>query len=312
MPAIKTKNSISTGVTPSSLNQGELAVNITDSKMWVGNAATTPVLIVNTVAAQQSSNVTITGGTIDSTTITASATSFTSLTRSNAVTVINSSVAATSTDLPTQAAVKAYSDAYDGTLKNIYQFRSNGTYTKSGTDVRTVKVICVGGGGGGRGYHESGGGGGYAEGIYDISAQAAGHTVAVTVGTGTGGGVYFGVSGNGTTSSFGAYISATGGYGANANKAHCGGHGGIGQGGQINMYGGGGGGHAPGNQNLGNGQAGEGGATFFGGSSAVAHAGSSAGLQTLGAPGGGGPSGAGSAHTGQTGCNGIVVVYEFK
>jgi len=43
---LKTKNSVTTTVAPTSLAQGELAVNITDKKMWVGNAATTPVQIV--------------------------------------------------------------------------------------------------------------------------------------------------------------------------------------------------------------------------------------------------------------------------
>jgi hypothetical protein len=42
---IKTKNSTTTTTAPSSLAQGELAVNITDKKLWVGNAATTPVQI---------------------------------------------------------------------------------------------------------------------------------------------------------------------------------------------------------------------------------------------------------------------------
>ena len=31
--------------TPSSLEQGEVAINITDKKMWVGNASTTPILL---------------------------------------------------------------------------------------------------------------------------------------------------------------------------------------------------------------------------------------------------------------------------
>jgi hypothetical protein len=49
MPTIlKTKNSVTTTVVPTTLQQGELAVNITDKKMWVGNAATTPVQIVGT------------------------------------------------------------------------------------------------------------------------------------------------------------------------------------------------------------------------------------------------------------------------
>jgi hypothetical protein len=43
---IKLKNSVTTTNTPSSLAQGEVAINITDKKVWVGNAATTPIQIV--------------------------------------------------------------------------------------------------------------------------------------------------------------------------------------------------------------------------------------------------------------------------
>jgi len=47
MPTIlKTKNSVTTTVAPTTLQQGELAVNITDKKLWVGNAATTPVQLL--------------------------------------------------------------------------------------------------------------------------------------------------------------------------------------------------------------------------------------------------------------------------
>ena len=40
------KNSVTTTNTPSSLAQGEVAINVTDKKVWVGNAATTPVLLI--------------------------------------------------------------------------------------------------------------------------------------------------------------------------------------------------------------------------------------------------------------------------
>jgi len=42
---IKLKNSVTTTSVPSSLVQGEVAINITDKKVWVGNAATTPIQI---------------------------------------------------------------------------------------------------------------------------------------------------------------------------------------------------------------------------------------------------------------------------
>lgn len=40
---VKLKNSVITTNAPSSLQQGEVAINITDKKVWVGNAATTPI-----------------------------------------------------------------------------------------------------------------------------------------------------------------------------------------------------------------------------------------------------------------------------
>lgn len=42
---VKLKNSVTTTSVPSTLVQGEVAINITDKKVWVGNASTTPVLI---------------------------------------------------------------------------------------------------------------------------------------------------------------------------------------------------------------------------------------------------------------------------
>lgn len=53
---IKTKNSVTTSVTPTTLVQGELAVNITDRKMWVGNAASSPILLVDTGSAISTSS----------------------------------------------------------------------------------------------------------------------------------------------------------------------------------------------------------------------------------------------------------------
>lgn len=43
---IKLKNSVTTTAVPSTLAQGEVAVNITDKKIWVGNAASSPVQLV--------------------------------------------------------------------------------------------------------------------------------------------------------------------------------------------------------------------------------------------------------------------------
>jgi hypothetical protein len=43
---IKLKNSVTTTNAPSSLVQGEVAINVTDKKEWVGNAATTPIQLL--------------------------------------------------------------------------------------------------------------------------------------------------------------------------------------------------------------------------------------------------------------------------
>lgn len=60
---IKLKNSVSASVVPVSLEQGEVAVNITDKKVWVGNASESPVLIsdYNQVVNLLDTPVTITG-----------------------------------------------------------------------------------------------------------------------------------------------------------------------------------------------------------------------------------------------------------
>jgi hypothetical protein len=64
---LKTKNSVTAASAPSSLAQGELAVNITDKKLWVGNAATTPVQLLGTGSDASFTNLaytgTLTGGT---------------------------------------------------------------------------------------------------------------------------------------------------------------------------------------------------------------------------------------------------------
>lgn len=139
------------------------------------------------------------------------------------------------------------------------------TYT-SGTNTYTVPstatkifVQLVGGGGGSAGYCESGGAGGYAEGVFDVTGGA---TYTVTIGGGGGGVGYYAAAGRGGTTSFGALISATGGYGANNNTSHGGGHGGLGSGGQVNIHGGTGAGHG---NSASHGQPSGGGQSFFGG-----------------------------------------------
>ena len=107
-------------------------------------------------------------------------------------------------------------------------FPSNGTFTIP-AGVTKVRVTVVGGGGGGGnpGTTYSGGGGGGTA-IKTITGLTPGGTVTVTVGTGGG------ATGNGVTSSFGAYCSATGGTFAVSSTA---GTGGIGSSGDLNIGG---------------------------------------------------------------------------
>ncbi len=212
--------------------------------------------------------------------------------------------------LATQGALKSYIDAnMTGLVKNVFTYTSGtNTYTKSGTDVKRIRVICIGGGGGGRGYGESGGAGGYAERTFDAASIS---TVTVTVGGGGGGGNYFGFSPQGGTTSFGSYLSATGGFGANNHGSHIGGHGGLGSNGDINAYGGGGMGHNNGRNNPTNSAVGRGGSSFYGGSRNSHHSASRPGDH--GAPGAGGTGSVGDAGgTGSDGRTGICIIYELR
>ena len=75
---IKLKNSVTTTNTPSSLAQGEVAINITDKKVWVGNAATTPVQLLGDGGSATFLSITVTGvstfsaGTVSAPSITTS------------------------------------------------------------------------------------------------------------------------------------------------------------------------------------------------------------------------------------------------
>jgi hypothetical protein len=321
MPVIRIKNNTGT-TTPSSLKQGEISVTIGTPNMHVGNAAQTPVKIVGSLAKQTANNVAITGGAINNTSVSASSLTASQLTLNSGVSataIDNTSyssgtglMSTSSSTIVTQNATKTHVDAFGATvLKNVYTFTGNGTYTKSGSDVKYVRVCLVGGGGGARCQHESGGAGGYAEGFFDVSGVS---TVSVTVGGGSGGGGYYGNSGQGGTTSFGGYLSASGGHGANQNQAHSGGHGGFGYGGSINSAGGGGTGHAIGQNNPNNGSSGIGGQSFFGGGNNGVH--SNWGFGDPGAGyGSGGGSTSGNGHNGNAGRDGkvgICIVYEFK
>lgn len=193
------------------------------------------------------------------------------------------------------------------------------TYSSAGTSTYTVPSNCrfvyvklVGGGGGSAGYNESGGAGGYAEGRFDVTPGA---NVTVTVGGAGTGVTYYAAGVRGGTSSFGSYLSATGGYGANQNANHTGGAGGLGSGGGVNLYGGGGIGHANHHSHYGTGGKG-GGASFYGSGQGCRHYHNT--FIPYGSPGAGAPGGvtdnvAGSGTPyGTTANPGLVQVYAYS
>ena len=317
MPSIKFKNSSTPGAVPSTLAQGELAINWADKKAWVGPVGGgAPIKVVGSIASQDASSVAITGGAISVTSLgtgTASTASATTVTvgGTGLSSVRASDTGTLSTAAMTGSGVNWSGDKLKGRLKNIYTYNGAGTYTytKSGPDVTRVHIMLTGGGGGARAYSECGGAGGFSEGVYDATGIT---TVTVTVGGGTAGGAYFGVSGQGGTTSFGGYISASGGYGANQNDSHSGGHGGLGYGGSINTYGGSGSSHSNNDQySPSNSCQGQGGASFFGGSMAADRPDWS--ISTVGAPGSGGVA-ISPGHNGQGGRggkDGCCIVYEY-
>ena len=69
---IRTKRSNTPGTTPSGLELGEMAVNIPDKKIWMGDGTVTPAVIfdpsnivgANQIVADESGNIYITGNLI--------------------------------------------------------------------------------------------------------------------------------------------------------------------------------------------------------------------------------------------------------
>lgn len=314
MPIIKIKNSTTTGNTPT-LAAGELGYNIADNKLWIGNGSSS-VLLSTSLGGQASTGVSISGGAVNNTQVgnsTQAAITVTNLQingNTPALTYIDptTSLGSTTTSLPTQLAASTYVNSKKGALKNMYTFTSSGTYTKSGSDVIYLKVVCVGAGGGAaQTYGESGGAGGYCELLINATGIS---TVAVTVSSsGGGGGGYYGNYNSGGTTSFGSYCSASGGYGANNNQSHSGGHGGYGYGGNVNGYGGGGSGHRN-EYSSANHNPGHGGASFFGGGIESGHYGHSDPWNYANAALGAG--GASTHGAGVTGQGGVCIVYEYK
>lgn len=187
----------------------------------------------------------------------------------------------------------------------ISVFNSNGTWVKP-AGVTKIYVRLVGGGGAGSGVGETGGAGGYAEKLIDVTSVSQ---VVVTVGLGSTSPTYYaGAAGNGQTTSFGSYLSATGGRGGNSSHQHCGGLPGVGSGGDFNAYGGGGTGHEYYSGTTG-------GPSYFGGSGASGHPSGgqfSANHQSHAAPGAGGSPGYHTSYIGCVGKDGVVVIWEFK
>ena len=186
---------------------------------------------------------------------------------------------------------------------SISTFYGSGTWTRP-EGINRVIVRVIGGGGGGSGHAESGAAGGYAEEVIDVRGISS---VYCTVGNGSQSGTYYsGNGGGGGTSSFGNYLSASGGLGGNQTYQHCGGLGGLGSGGNLNIYGGGGTGHMN--------YMGFGGGGFFGSGTLSAHGNWNQGARSnqLKAPrGAGGTSGYQGSYQGANGMAGAVIVMEF-
>jgi len=186
---------------------------------------------------------------------------------------------------------------------SISTFYSSGTWNRP-DGVNRIIVRVVGGGGGGSGHSESAGAGGYSEEVIDVRGISS---VYCTVGNGSTSGTYYsGNGGGGGTSSFGNYVSASGGLGGNQTYQHCGGLGGLGSGGNLNIYGGGGTGHLN--------YMGHGGASFFGSGTLSCHGNWNQGTrsnQLKAAQGAGGTSGYQGSYQGANGMAGAVIVLEF-
>ena len=202
-----------------------------------------------------------------------------------------------------------------GGLKSMQVFTSSGTWTKL-EGVNLIKVYVTGGGGGGGpcdndDMANGGGAGGTAIKIVDVSGISS---VAVTVGAGSAGTANAGgFEGQGATSSFGAYCSATGGRNTGAATGTTwaiGGAGGIGIGGDINLSGGDGNGGAIDMTNTYL-SAGTGGASYWGGGGAGDNRNNSPAHPRAGQVYGSGGGGGAITQTSGNGAGGVVVIEEY-
>jgi hypothetical protein len=165
----------------------------------------------------------------------------------------------------------------------------------------------VGGGGGAVGHAESGGAGGYSAEVIDVSTDPG--NITVTIGGYGNGSTYTNTAQSGGTSSFGPYLSATGGAGGQGSPQHSGGVPGDGSGGDQNHRGGGGSGHCNTGPGVG-GSANWGGGTSGGHSTASTY--SSFTWEGQCAYGGGGAASYTSLGRGAHGRAGYVVVWEYS
>lgn len=215
--------------------------------------------------------------------------------------------------------VLTWADAGGGGYASNQVFTASGTWTKP-TGVKLVKARVQGAGGGGGGCaggqnnSDAGSAGGYCEETIDVSGVAS---VTVTVGAGgTAGASGNNNGGDGATSSFGTYCTATGGSGGyssdNSNgQAYPRGNPGTGTGGDFNVSGGWGGKGSRQSESISS----MSGSSYFGGgaSGSISASGGNAG-QSGSAYGSGG----GSAFqnptdaAGGAGKAGIVIIEEYK
>ncbi len=188
-------------------------------------------------------------------------------------------------------------------IASIQVFTGSSTWNRP-AGVRYIKVQLQGSGGGGSGHGEGGGAGGYAERYLDVTGISS---VSITIDGGGGGTFYANAGGNAGGCSFGPFLSASGGHGANRQNQHSGGVSGNGSGGNLNIHQGGGfSHHARSAQSCAD--------TFFGGGAPSSHpqGGNFAhNHQSHTAPGTGGAGAHFHGHRGSDGRPGIVVVTNF-
>lgn len=197
------------------------------------------------------------------------------------------------------------------------------TYTKP-ANVTSILVEVIGGGGGGGGVATGGGstinyaGGGGAGGYARLYIASAASTYTYTVGVkGNGGAAGSNAGSNGSTTTFGASLQATGGTGgptgtAGASGTTAGGAAGVGSNGNINAGGTFGGYSYWASVAIG-GVSGCGGQSYFGGGAQGSSA-ATAGANATGYGSGGAGAGTGAAtdRAGGNGSDGVIIVWEFS